>query len=354
MKIKTITYNLFIGLMVFLVACQTSNSEKGFQVTDSGLRYKFVTDNKDGKDVQADHFVDYKIAHRDHKDSLLGEQSGMVPFPPDSIKGNSTFESRLLEALRMMSEGDSAVFQLSMDSLIAEQTKAFEDKIEQKKQEMAARLTTAEGDSAKQNIERSYNADIQQLEQQKNTPNPFLIPGEFLSFAIKVDGVKKKEEIQKYEQEKIDKYLKDNNLKAQTTESGLNYIIKKEGTGAIPKNGDTVNVNYEGRLLSGQLFDTSKEDLAKENNIFNPGRPYAPYRFTLGNREVIPGWDEAIALIKEGTVATLFIPSHLAYGPRGSGRSIPPFATLMFEVELTKVEAASSEKSDSPKSDQSN
>ena len=353
MKIKIVTYNLFIGLMMFLMACQNSDSEKGFQVTDSGLKYKFITDNKDGNKVQSEHFVDYKIAHRDYKDSLLGEQSGIVPFPPDSVKGNSTFESLLLEALRMMSEGDSAVFRLSTDTLIAEQTKAIEDRLEQLKKEMVARLENA-NDTIKQNIQRSYDAEIQRLEQQKNTPNPYLVPGKHMSFAIKVDGVRKEDEMGKYEQEKIVKYLKDNNLKAQTTETGLNYIIVKEGTGPIPKKGDTVNVNYEGRLLNGQLFDTSKEDVAKENNIFNPGRPYAPYRFTLGAREVIPGWDEAIALIKEGTVAKLLIPSELAYGPRGSGRSIPPYSSLVFEIELTKVEPASAEKSDKPEVDQSN
>ena len=317
-------------MLFFLIACQSG--EKGFQVTDTGLKYKFFEQNKDARKVQANYMIDFHIVRKDHKDSLLGDQSGIAPFPDDSVKGDP-----LLEALRLMAEGDSAIFLLSTDTLAAEQKKAIQGSIDALKQQMETQLSQAP-DTVKENIQRQYEARLQQAEQQMGQMEKFLPPGKFLSFAIKINGVRKQEDMPEYEREKIDKYLKDNNLTAKTTESGLSYVIEKEGTGAIPKKGDTISVKYTGKLLNGTVFDTSVEEVAKSNNVFNPGRQYVPLRFPLGVQPMIKGWEEAMYLMKEGTVAKLLIPSQLGYGERGSGRQISPYATLLFEIELTKVE----------------
>lgn len=125
--------------------------------------------------------------------------------------------------------------------------------------------------------------------------------------------------------EKGEKFLKENASKdgVKTTASGLQYKITKEGDGKSPKATDSVLVHYKGTLLDGKEFDSSY----KRNE---------PIEFPL-NR-VIPGWTEGLQLLKEGGKATLYIPSKLAYGSRGTpGGPIGPDETLIFEVELLKV-----------------
>ena len=109
------------------------------------------------------------------------------------------------------------------------------------------------------------------------------------------------------------------------TKSGLQYIEKKAGRGKAPKKGSTVSVHYTGRLEDGREFDSSF-------------KRKQPLQFELGVGQVIEGWDEGIGLMKEGGSATLIIPPNLGYGARGAGRVIPPNATLIFDVELVKVD----------------
>jgi FKBP-type peptidyl-prolyl cis-trans isomerase len=107
-----------------------------------------------------------------------------------------------------------------------------------------------------------------------------------------------------------------------TTESGLQYFIVKPGAGRTPKATDVVRVNYTGMLLDGKIFDTTT---GKE-----------PAQFPV-NR-VIPGWTEALQKMKIGEKWRLYIPSNLAYGPQGPpGGPIPPFAVLIFDVELLDI-----------------
>jgi FKBP-type peptidyl-prolyl cis-trans isomerase len=109
----------------------------------------------------------------------------------------------------------------------------------------------------------------------------------------------------------------------KTTESGLQYIVVKEGDGAKPKETDSVKVNYSGTLLDGTEFDSS----------YKRGEPAV---FPV--KGVIPGWTEALQLMKVGGKYKLFIPSKLAYGERGAGPTIGPNSTLTFEVELLSIE----------------
>ena len=89
-------------------------------------------------------------------------------------------------------------------------------------------------------------------------------------------------------------------MTAEITRSGINYIIHESGKGLNAKNGDTVVVNYTGRLLNGDVFDTSDEIVAQENNMFNSNRTYQPLSFLLGHGRVIKGWDEGIGLLNQG------------------------------------------------------
>src|SRR3954453_17824452 len=125
--------------------------------------------------------------------------------------------------------------------------------------------------------------------------------------------------------EKGEKFLAENKSKegVKTTASGLQYKITKEGTGKSPAATDRVLVHYEGKTIDGKIFDSS----------IKRGEPIA---FPLNG--VIPGWTEGLQLIKEGGKAILYIPSKLAYGSRGAGGAIGPDETLIFEVELIKIQ----------------
>ncbi len=119
-------------------------------------------------------------------------------------------------------------------------------------------------------------------------------------------------------------FLKANASKAgvTVTASGLQYEVVKEGTGRQPKASDTVRCHYEGTLIDGTVFDSSY-------------RRNQPAEFGL--RQVIAGWTEGVQLMKEGAVYKFYIPYNLAYGERGAGADIPPYAALIFTVELIKV-----------------
>lgn len=107
----------------------------------------------------------------------------------------------------------------------------------------------------------------------------------------------------------------------KVTESGLQYLVLKEGNGVKPGPEDAVTVHYTGRLIDGTVFDSSVER----------GEPAT---FAVG--QVIPGWVEGLQLMSEGAAWRLFIPSNLAYGPHGTG-PIQPNSTLIFDVQLIKV-----------------
>ncbi len=120
------------------------------------------------------------------------------------------------------------------------------------------------------------------------------------------------------------KFLEENGKRQEvkTTASGLQYEVINEGTGKQPVASDSVTVHYTGKLIDGTVFDSSVER----------GEPA-----TFGVTQVIPGWVEALQMMKEGAKWRLFIPSNLAYGPNGAGNVIGPNSTLIFDVELIKV-----------------
>ncbi len=132
--------------------------------------------------------------------------------------------------------------------------------------------------------------------------------------------------------------IKDLVDQAKTTPSGLMYIIHEEGEGKKAEAGMTAHVNYQGGFPNGKLFDTNIEEIAKENDLYNPQRPYEPLKFVLGQGRVIPGWEEGIMLLNEGAKATLIIPSELGYGKRGMPPVIPGDSYLVFEVELVSLD----------------
>jgi FKBP-type peptidyl-prolyl cis-trans isomerase len=148
---------------------------------------------------------------------------------------------------------------------------------------------------------------------------------ELEKYEILFEGKKSKEEVkeEKKNEDEGKALLEKNreNPKITELESGLQYEILVQGNGEIPKITDEVEVEYEGYLLDSQVFDSTKDSGAKVFNI----------------QEMIPGWQEILTKMQEGSRCKVFIPPHLAYGENGASPMILPNATLIFIIELNKI-----------------
>ena len=147
-----------------------------------------------------------------------------------------------------------------------------------------------------------------------------------------------KEKITALNTEKVN-YFNSQKASATTTPSGLMYKITQKGTGAKPAAGTTVFFHYSGFFEDGNLFDSSREEIAKTYDKYNEMRAmqggYNPFPFEIGKKDgMIPGFLEAINLLSFGDKMIAFIPAKLAYGESGAGGVIPPNATLIFELEI--------------------
>ncbi len=281
----------------FIVSC--GDGPSGFKKSDNGLLYKFHKRNKEGvKPVEGDMLTAILIyAVRDtktEKDSVLFD-SHNNPGPFRIPLSKSEFKGDIYEGFGMMSEGDSATFIISADSFFLKTVRAqkLPDFI-QPKSNLYFRIKL-------EKIQKKADYEKEQKQMMEKQ-------------------MKEMAEMKEKEQVSIDKYLADNKITAKPLESGLVFMDVKKGKGAKAAKGDKVKVEYKGMLLDGTEFDSSTKH----------GKPF---EFELGAGQVIPGWDEGIQLMKVGGKAKLVVPSRLGYGSRGAG-TIPPYATLVFEVEL--------------------
>ncbi|MFD1768284.1 FKBP-type peptidyl-prolyl cis-trans isomerase [Sphingobacterium suaedae] len=300
---------LFLSAAVTLLAtaaCQ--NFKKG----DGGLEYKIVKDAGAEKAKAGDLLSVDMIVKSDRKDSLLQSTYDIglpqiVNIAPDSIPG--LYAGDYNSMFKFLGEGDSAVFRLNLDTMAA--------KSGQPKPEFADKFVT-------------FTIKVRKHFKKGNLTDSALYAQIDTYFKGEIEGLKKAEE------GKLANYISDKKLEPKKTASGLQYVIAQEGKGNKPAVGDTVVVNYTGTLVSGTVFDTNNADVAKKNNKFNPMRQYEPIRFRVGHDPVIQGWTEGLQLLTKGSKATLLVPSNLGYGERGGG-AIPPYAPLVFDVELVDI-----------------
>lgn len=181
----------------------------------------------------------------------------------------------------------------------------------------------------------------------ENQRPPFLPKGSYIIYNLKIRRVQSLNDAMAERNKTLDsmrnaesvaaaKYVADNKLAVKTTPSGLKYVITKPSLKPKPRLGDTVLVNYTGYTLDGKVFDSSIAAEAQKAGLNQPGRNYEPLSFDIGTKNIIQGWNDGFLLLNEGSKAKLIIPSSLGYGDQGNG-DIPPFATLVFDVELVKI-----------------
>ena len=292
-------------------ACSTD----GFKKTSTGLKYKMFGKGEGKKPKEGDVMsleMSYSVETMHSKDSVIFDtkkQGGTikVPLQKESFKGG------LEEGFGMLSVGDSAMFKLPVDSLFEKTFHAKMPAFIKKGSEMTFQVKLV-------SLQTKEELDAQMKVQQE-------------AFQKQVAERKDKEPVE------IAAYIKTNKITVKPTASGLYYIQTKAGSGPQAADGKTVKVNYVGRFLDGRVFDTSIESVAKEAKMFNANRPYEPIEIKIGQKSVIPGWEEGLKLMKQGGKANLLLPSSIAYGSNGAGGGfIPPYAPLVFEVELVSVQ----------------
>ncbi len=288
--------------------------------TKTGILYKFISHNEDtSKAFRPDKAIDFRLTLKNYKDSVIKKQLiENIMYQPPRFKGDPG------EILAKCAEGDSVLFAISIDSLVnmraTNPTKMFPSGSYMQYYVKVVKVKPAE--EAKKALDEQRKIRDSLIRKRRDS---------LAKVQIEVD---------RQDSIKIREYVKENNLadKAKFTKSGLCYIITKEGDGPMPQAFDSVSTHYVGRLLNGNLFDTSVEEVALKENKHNKNRKYGPpFEFVLGARMVIPAWDEGLALLKKGGKATLIAPSKLAYGPQQRGKDIPANSILMFDVELVDV-----------------
>jgi len=289
--------------LAVLSALVLSSCGKGGGTTISGHEFKLIQDEAGNNAVEGDYV--YFIYSVRAKDSMVFNstiQSPVVRFKlPKAEKADKPINSQpILELLYHMSKGDSAVVNQKIDDEIRNRIGMSDV------QERAYHVRLIDIKD-----EAGYTADMQEEQKkldEKAEANKARLPE--IETMIKAT-------IADYQSGKIKDQL-------ITTASGLKYIVHSTGSGAKAEAGKTVSVNYYGSLMDGTHFDDSWS------------RPQ-DFSFTLGSGQVIPGWDEGVALLNEGSKATLFIPYALAYGEAGSPPVIPAKSDLVFYIEVNKV-----------------
>ncbi len=267
-----------------------------FETTETGLEYYFF-EKTDGRKPELNEILSVYMVYR-IQDSIIfdSQQMGMPMFLPMMA---SEYPGDIYEGFAMMAVGDSVIFRTDAASFYV------------------------------------HTAGMPEA------PD-YVKPGDQMIFDIRLLSVMNEDEFAQEQQRLMEEqmaadmqraddeeglmleYLRQEGITVSPTESGLYYVELQAGDGPQPDPGNMVAVHYEGRLLDGTVFDSSYD----RNQ---------PLEFRLGQRQVIPGWDEGISYMRVGGKARLIIPSYLAYGERGAGGVIPPFSTLVFDVELVDI-----------------
>lgn len=285
-----------------LSSCTEKNPYPGYEKSQSGLYYKFLTQNEGALPQQGD-LLEMVFS------CTVNDTMVVIPTTPNVFKLEAPlFAGDIFEAMSTMHKGDSASFIVNIDSTF----KTF-----------FRRPTLPE---------EFKSTDVMRFEMRMDD---FYPESEYVQrMAMKVKEMNDERAAQMkanhpeetlQASEALSNFLEKNKIVTDPTESGLYYVVTQEGNGERPQIGQTVQMHYTGKLLDGTVFDSSVER----------GQPFS---FPLGVGRVIAGWDEGVQMMSKGEKGVFYIPYFLAYGDRGAGEQIPPYANLIFEVELIDFE----------------
>ena len=295
--------NFYIIMMMtsILFSCNQGKEKK----TPSGMKY-VVYRELNGKKPMAGDWVTVSMVYLNDDDSVLFDSRNLgkpLRFELPVSKFAGSFE----EGLMMLGEGDSASFYINADSM-------YEHVISKQEGEMKTRPKPGS----------NLRFDVALLRVQ-----PFK--------EAEMELAMEESRQEQAERKTLDAWMKEKNIEAQKQTEGYYIVMQSAGKGAQVKKGDKVSVKFTGRFLNGIIFDSNAES----------GKPY---NFTVGDNEVIKGWDLAVQRLRTGDKVTLIIPSALGYGKEGIRRGnsmkyfIPPYSTLVFDFEVLDIMPLSAKK----------
>lgn len=281
---------IMIALVAVAVLGISCSKYPGFKKDKDGLYYKFYVLNKKEIQPQIGDIVEMTYSFR-IIDSVLVDNAPLYDRVIEPI-----FTGDVYSAIRKMHLGDSATFIMNGDTFFHYfygQPFPFERK------ELYCDLKL---------INITPNEEYEDMQAERARQYEAMI-----------------EEFRLSEDSLINDYIARNKITVKPTTNGLYLVKNVNGKGKAVKDGAQVTVHYTGKLLDGTVFDSSVER-------------GEPIELMVGAGQVIPGWEEALLLMKGGDKATALIPSKLAYGNRGAGYVIPPYTPLIFEMEVISVE----------------
>jgi len=291
-------------MMVFAACHRGPKSDiEGFTKTESGLHYRFDTQNTEGRQVTKGDLLNGEMMLRLENDTLfsnVGDPGNLL------VVTDGRFDGDLTEGLLMMHEGDKAVFAIDADKMAAQL---------QPNQMPASYKNGA-------NMKLYYEVNLMSVKSAEEMA------------AAKKEFEQKMESMKAEQKQALDTYITENNIKATPNDEGLYVIVSKKGNGPKVEVCRRIKVAYTGYLLNGTIFDSSDKDIAQQNGL----EPHDALEFVVGQANLIKGWDDGLMGLAQGSKAKLIIPENLAYGAKGAGEMIPPYATLVFDIEILSVQ----------------
>lgn len=281
-----------------LIVCTLVSAQDHYRLSETGMKFKFLNDEK-GHTANIGEFASLDMVMTSENGQVLRSsyKEGKPVLFPVKI---SHFEGDIYEAVSLMSENDSAEFLINADSMYAKVFRKPKPSFIQAGENLKFVIKVHEIYTQKE-----YRAKQEELYNSK-----------YKESAETLKARRKKDEariLDYFANEGIDNYKK--------TSSGVYYSLVEEGKGNKLEKGNAVVFHFTGKLIDGTVFE----------NTFETNQPYS---FTLGEGNVIQGWEDAFKLLKVGSTATVAIPSDLAYGALAKGEKIPPHSILVFDVKI--------------------
>jgi len=286
---------LSLVALVFLLASCHVNYDK----TKSGLVYK-IFKGKGGESLHSGKFVKLDVEYKlDGKDSILNSTYGKIPVF-GVVDTSSRYAYSYMELLPRLQVGDSAEFVISIDTLKSRNLIPDYNEVFKKGRNIKCRLHILKAYNNEADIKADYDKEIA-LESER-------------------------------EVKELEALVAKKGIKTQKSKNGV--LVEIETPGDAANKGDTgkvVSVLYKGYLVDGKVFDT---------NLDSSKGHTGAYDVTLGQSPVIQGWQEGLPFFGKGGKGKLYIPAMLGYGMKGMQGAIPPYANLIFDVEITDVKTA--------------
>jgi len=274
--------SLAIILLVAFASLACSSKYAGYDKSESGLYYKLFKVSKDTVKPKLGDWVSLNMRYV-YKDSILFDSKKAMGSPVRFQLPPSDFKGDIYEGIQMMSAGDSASFIINADSLFL---KTFRQKVRP----------------------------------------AFIDSNSIIYFYITLLSVDSPQSMMKKEEEALAKYIQDQKITIAPLASGLYFIEEQAGKGASIDSGTWVKLHFTVSLIDGKQIFSSKER-------------GEPLKFEYGKRFDTPGMEEGVKMLKKGGQAKLIVPSKIGFGEMGRGAIVPPYSTLLYNIEIVDVQS---------------